>query len=226
MALSLSMSKAQFSEYLLDYYGIEGNTFAIEYRSVPQPPSTRAVPEGTLKLRFLEQHGIATRQPDGQYTVLSPFEYTPPDPSTLPPAIRAVAVAGPGAIGDELSAQPYPVVFAGDGTGGLHAWSNPDMHPDVERAHGDAAWGLIRTFRGHVGAVVGLSAAPDLQFLASGAWDGTVRIWDCRTGDSMHTIGGHTAFLGSVVVVGDSVISDGCNDVVVRHAFDESGAPL
>ena len=29
MALSLSMSKAQFSEYLLDYYGIEGNTFAI-----------------------------------------------------------------------------------------------------------------------------------------------------------------------------------------------------
>ena len=68
------------------YFGVrvagnpqENNTFAIEYRSVPQPPSTRTVPEGTLKLLFLEKKGIATCQPDGQYTVHSPFEYTPSD---------------------------------------------------------------------------------------------------------------------------------------------------
>jgi len=36
------------------------------------------------------------------------------------------------------------------------------------------------TFRGHTGPVASVSFSPDSQRLASGAYDGTVRIWDVR----------------------------------------------
>lgn len=45
-----------------------------------------------------------------------------------------------------------------------------------------AADKAVRTFRGHTGLVGRLGVSPDGKTLASGAWDGVVRLWDLDTG--------------------------------------------
>jgi len=134
----------------------------------------------------------------------------------LPPAVRSLHISAPGALGESS----YPTVFAGDGTGNIVAWSRPS-NLDYERAVGDDSWALCRYFKGHVGAVVALTHERELDMLVSGAWDGTVRVWDVMAGESLYAIGGHTAYLGSVGLVGDTIVSDGCNDVVAAHKISE-----
>src|SRR5262249_46533551 len=42
-----------------------------------------------------------------------------------------------------------------------------------------------RVLTGHHAAVVKLSAHPDGDLLASGSWDGTLRLWDISTGEEL-----------------------------------------
>jgi WD40 repeat protein len=52
--------------------------------------------------------------------------------------------------------------------------------------------GLLRVLTGHTMAVEVLVIAPDGTWLASAGNDGTVRIWDPDTGQTRHTLTGHT----------------------------------
>jgi WD40 repeat protein/tetratricopeptide (TPR) repeat protein len=47
------------------------------------------------------------------------------------------------------------------------------------------------TLRGHTGKILGLTFSPDRTTLASGAQDGTVRLWRVADGTLLHTLEGH-----------------------------------
>src|SRR5262249_48172074 len=49
------------------------------------------------------------------------------------------------------------------------------------------------TFRGHPVNVTSVAFGPDGGRLASASWDGTVKVWDARTGQEIRTLrGGHS----------------------------------
>ncbi|HET6572890.1 MAG TPA: hypothetical protein VFG68_04755 [Fimbriiglobus sp.] len=66
------------------------------------------------------------------------------------------------------------------------------FHPDGDRLAAAIGWG-VRVFdltrkqerlalKGHKGTVSGVAYSPDGRTLATGSWDGTVRLWDPETG--------------------------------------------
>lgn len=52
-----------------------------------------------------------------------------------------------------------------------------------------AAPKLVRTLTGHANRVTGVSFAPDGSQIASASWDGTVRVWDAKTGREVQRLG-------------------------------------
>jgi WD40 repeat protein len=66
------------------------------------------------------------------------------------------------------------------------------FHPDGDRLAAASEWG-VKVFdltrkqerlalKGHKGTVSGIAYSPDGRALATGSWDGTVRLWDPETG--------------------------------------------
>lgn len=45
----------------------------------------------------------------------------------------------------------------------------------------------MKTFSGHTGNVRSVSFSPDGKYIASGSWDGTMRIWKVETGENVYT---------------------------------------
>jgi WD40 repeat protein len=89
----------------------------------------------------------------------------------------------------------------------VNRWPLPDL--------ADPA--LRRVLTGHTSQVVAVAVAPDASWLASGSWDGTVRIWDAATGRERATLTGHTGQVTAVAVAPDaSWLASGGLDNTVR----------
>ena len=58
-------------------------------------------------------------------------------------------------------------------------------------------------FTGHVCGVAALAVAPDGSWLASGGYDGTVRVWDATSGNALRTFTGHAREIQTLAVAPD-----------------------
>ncbi|MGQ9656552.1 MAG: hypothetical protein ACUVV1_01470, partial [Fimbriimonadales bacterium] len=58
---------------------------------------------------------------------------------------------------------------------------------------------LVRAIQtGHTDRIRSIAYAPNGQFLASGSWDGTVKVWRVADGSLVHTLLGHERYVSSV----------------------------
>ena len=76
----------------------------------------------------------------------------------------------------------HDIVYSPDGSrfavaSGIGIWLY-DAHTGAE----------IALLTGHTGSVLSVAYSPDGSTLASGSWDGTIRLWDAVTGEHQQTL--------------------------------------
>src|SRR5712692_9307414 len=79
-------------------------------------------------------------------------------------------------------------------------------------------------YHGHSGYVDAVSWSPDGQFIASGSWDGTVQVWDARSG-ALHTLYlGHSDVVSALAWSPDGqYIASGSWDHTVQVWYARTG---
>ncbi|MDZ4159674.1 MAG: protein kinase [Anaerolineaceae bacterium] len=75
----------------------------------------------------------------------------------------------------------------------------------------------LRTLKGHTSGVRSVAFSPDGATLASGSWDGTIRLWRVTDGSQLRTLAGHTNGVTSVAFSPDgATLASGSSDKTIR----------
>jgi WD40 repeat protein len=76
----------------------------------------------------------------------------------------------------------------------------------------------VATLSGHAGHVPSVAFAPDSKTLASGSWDGTVKLWDAAIGRELFTFGQQRASPVNAVAFSPDgkTLAAGCKDGRIR----------
>lgn len=61
---------------------------------------------------------------------------------------------------------------------------------------------VVRHYHGHLSGVFTLSLHPILDLLISGGRDSVARVWDMRTKNQVHVLGGHVSTVSSILTAG------------------------
>lgn len=72
-------------------------------------------------------------------------------------------------------------------------------------------WQLVETFRAHDMPLYSLSVSSDGQYLATGCWDWTIRLWNASTRELVRTLDGHNYSVYSVDFSPDSRYLASCS---------------
>lgn len=80
------------------------------------------------------------------------------------------------------------VIAAGCNSGAIYLWQQT----------GAGEWLAPRMLPGHTYWAASLAFSPDGEWLASGSYDRTIRLWHWRTGELIHLLHGHTEWVWSV----------------------------
>jgi WD40 repeat protein len=87
----------------------------------------------------------------------------------------------------------------------------------VPEANGPEANGLPATLDAHLAEVSATAFSPDSRILATASYDGTLKLWDTRTGKSLRTLSGHQNLVMSLAVSPDgNMLASGGNDNTVK----------
>ena len=75
---------------------------------------------------------------------------------------------------------------------------------------------LDRTLTGHTRRVSSVAVSPDGQYVVSGSWDNTVKVWRLSDGALVHRLAGHMGYVSSVAVSPDAqyVVSGSADSTV------------
>jgi WD40 repeat protein/transcriptional regulator with XRE-family HTH domain len=121
----------------------------------------------------------------------------------------------------ELLNAPWSVAISGDGEywavgstqGEIHVWRK-----GIQMLH--LAW------QAHTDTTIALNFSPDGRTLASGSWDGSVKLWAVSSG-TLYWEGWHTRSVNSVAFAPDSkLLASSGNDVGVRLWNPQNGTML
>ncbi len=86
---------------------------------------------------------------------------------------------------------------------------------------------LVRTLRGHTGAIGCIAWSSDGRLLASPSTDGTIRLWDAETGECLSVLEGHKGRVNSAAFgPADRILASGSNDHTVKLWETASGKLL
>jgi WD40 repeat protein len=76
---------------------------------------------------------------------------------------------------------------------------------------------LETTLRGHSSSVNSVAYSPDGQTLASGSRDGTIKLWNVKTGNLLQTLTGHSSWVYSVAYSPDGqTLASGSGDKTIK----------
>ena len=86
---------------------------------------------------------------------------------------------------------------------------------------------LTATLQGHAGVIWGLALNAEGHLLASGGYDGNIRLWEAPSGQQLATLQGHTSGIWSVALSADGrLLASGGFDGAVRLWDSTSGQQL
>src|SRR5262249_14408818 len=75
----------------------------------------------------------------------------------------------------------------------------------------------LRRLKGHAEMVESVAFSPDGKRLASGSWDGDIRLWDPATGEELRVIKGHGASVSAVLfLAGGTTLASGGSGQTIR----------
>ena len=84
--------------------------------------------------------------------------------------------------------------------------AQPAGSPSPARSPGHLPSRLARTLTGHTRYVREVAFSPDGALLATTSWDGTARLWDTATGQTLRTLTGHTGYVRGVAFSPDGAL--------------------
>jgi COMPASS component SWD3 len=120
----------------------------------------------------------------------------------------------------------------------IHSTSH-SLSPDTPRSSRDSPTPSLPTYKplkvnykqkfiltGHKRGISQVKFSPDGRWIASGAADGTIKIWDATTGKHMRTLEGHLAGVSTISWSPDSnAIASGSDDKTIRLWHRATGKP-
>ena len=130
-----------------------------------------------------------------------------------------VLIYAGGAIGKPGASLNLPEVTELDELTKEEADQIPALYPEIlaMRPETVVTWTLQSTLEGHTSPVWGLAWSPDGSQFASGAEDGTVRVWDAATGSTLATFEGHSDGVYGIAWSPDGTqLASGAADNTVR----------
>jgi WD40 repeat protein len=84
----------------------------------------------------------------------------------------------------------------------------------------------MQKLEGHEDRVRAVAFSADKQLLASGSVDGTIKLWDAKTGEDKFHLEGHENWVKALVFLPGGTLLSGSNDKTVRFWDTQTGKEI